>query len=568
MAEKKKTVPPPPAKAPAPAKPKPALRPLFKTLNSRVNFVVIFTAVALGAAAWCACFILRPAIKSDVAVLAAAVILGVIALWLAIVLGDLLIGRKTRRLVDGIREVVGGDRDPITLPRGLGELDQITAMFDFLFGKLEQVNLVKEQEIRTRLTALEIDRRLTELQQAHTKSLLTSIGEGVVAVDREGRISFINDVARAAAYWRAEKVAGVPIFDAFQLEDEKNDTVKKEHWPIWSAIRDGQTVITPAPTKPFYLRRKDSSRFPTRLTFSPVLLNGEVVGALAVFNDITDEVEFDRRKSEFISIASHQLRSPSSAVRMVASMLRNGDFGPLADKQKEWVEKLYAMTDSLLQLVNELLNISRVEAGVKVNPEWQDTAAFLAHELQQAEPLLLEKNQKFAFEKGDLPRLVFDAFMVGETLKNYLTNASKYSPAGGVITVVAEPTADGVRVAVKDQGMGIPRADYNQMFNKFFRAQNALKSTLTGTGLGLYYCKAAIEKHGGRVGFESTEGLGSTFWFTLPLKSPLEAAISASTVNPSEASGSRPDASTPVPPAEPSPATPAAPPPTSPTPAA
>jgi|GEM_PF-741489 len=494
--------------------------PMFRTLGARVNFLVIATAASLLGVALYAVVRVQRFDQDFTSVAAVSGILIFVITWFMLVLGDILISRKARRLADAMSEVLVDVREEEALPRGLGELEDLAMQFDILTKELTQARKTCEQQVKVRTSVLEFNKGMAELERARTEALLTSIGEGVAAADKDGKLSFVNDVARKALWWKDEKVEGIQITDAFKLEDEQENPIVPDEWPLWEAMKTGKTIVTRAPSKPYYLRRSDRTRLPVRMVISPVLLRDETVGALVIFDDITDQVEFDQRKSEFISIASHQLRSPGTVIKMIASMFRGKDFGEMNPQQMEWVEKMYVASDSLLELINQLLNISRLETGVKMSPEEHEPSGFLEAILKESEPLLLEKRQKFVYERHDLPKMVFDALSVGETLKNLISNAVKYSPEDSGITVAAEPLDGSVKFSVKDQGMGIPKEDQARVFSKFFRASNVIEGPIKGTGLGLYYCKSVVEKHGGQMGFRSEEGQGTTFWFTLPIAGP------------------------------------------------
>jgi signal transduction histidine kinase len=437
----------------------------------------------------------------------------------ALLVGHLVVTMRIRRFARRLRKLLGSEAEGIRLPGGLGELDGIVGGFRSLSKRLAALQSSIDERVRARTSTLTLSKGITELQKARTDALLASIAEGVIATDTQGRISFLNETARAALWLKGGRTEGMPVNQAFRLENAQGHPVQPDEWPIWPAINKGETVITPAPTKPLRFVRGDGGRFPVKMIVSPVAIDNEAVGALIVFDDITAAVEFDERKSEFISVASHQLRSPSAAVKFIADMMRKGDFGELTPKQAEWMEKLYAASDALLNMVTELLNISRIEAGVQLDPQEQDLASFMKETLGLVQPLLAERRQQLelAYDEARLPRMVFDRFSVGETIRNLLSNASKYSPEESTVTFKIEASAEVAFFSVRDRGMGVPKSSRGQMFSKFFRAENATGGAVTGTGLGLYYCKQVIERHGGSIGFESEEGRGSIFWFTLPV---------------------------------------------------
>ncbi len=497
---------------------------LFKTLAGRMSFVIGMTAVFLCAAAvyGVSTFYLIygsgiTITSSMLRIAASTAFLAAAGVLTAKLLGEVLITRRVKKLALIAKQVIDGKAAADTLPYGLGELDHITAYFEKLATDLGIARDTLEKNVKLRTSVLELSKGISEIERARTTALLDSIGEGVIATDSDGKISFLNEVAKDALWWNPDAAMDVPIDSAFRLEDDKENVIDGKFWPIRKVLKDGKKITTAAPTKPYYLRCRDKSRFPVKMTISPLIVEKKVVGALATFNDITIEVEFDRKKSEFISIASHQLRSPATGIKMLTDMLRNGDLGAVTEKQKEWFDKLYAGSDRMLDLINELLNISRLEAGVETEREAQDIAESAKSAMKEMETLLLAKKQKFAFVQNGAAKPVFDRMMIGEVMKNFISNASKYSPENGTVTLTLDVTDSGVKFSVADQGIGIPKSDHNRMFGKFFRAENAVKSPISGTGLGLYYCKTVIEKHGGEIGFDSEVGRGSTFWFILPL---------------------------------------------------
>lgn len=229
--------------------------------------------------------------------------------------------------------------------------------------------------------------------------------------------------------------------------------------------------------------------------------------------------ELDRTKSEFVSIVAHQLRTPLSAVKWVLKMLLDGDAGALAAEQQSLLGKGYESNERMIRLVNDMLDVVRIESG-KV------TYHFAPVQLADlAQDLLLDfigpikkKNLTLAFDTPTtkLPQVLADAEKIRTALQNLIDNAIRYTPAKGAITLRLQPVGRQVWVTVSDTGIGVPQHQHHQLFSRFFRGDNAIKMATDGSGLGLFIARSIIEKHHGRIWFESRENDGSSFHFTLP----------------------------------------------------
>ena len=446
--------------------------------------------------------------------------LALLALGLAIALGDILLVRRTNRLVSAMRRVVSGEAEAKQdLVHGLGELDSITELFETVTEKLQQAYATTETKVQSRTVELAFNKGMAELDKARMEALLASVGDGLIATDNEGKITFVNQEGEHMLGFTSEELITNLSHSFMRLEDDKGAAIPPESRPTEMAVASGKKYASPVYPKPYYYVRKDKTRFPAQITVTPVIAGGVNAGTIQVFRDITAEVEFDRRKSEFISIASHQLRAPLSAVKWLTEMLRAGDVGKLEQKQQELADKLFEANERMVVLVNELLNVSRLESGtIKLSPQEMSISKLVDTVLVEMTPNLSQRKQTFEKSLGEVPSIIIDPTLMREVTANIISNASKYSPEGSVVSVGVRLEGEEIIVSVKDQGMGIPQSDQSQMFKKFFRAENASKSVVTGTGLGLYVCKAIIELHGGRVWFESSPDKGTTFFYALPLK--------------------------------------------------
>lgn len=247
---------------------------------------------------------------------------------------------------------------------------------------------------------------------------------------------------------------------------------------------------------------------------------GEPLRLIGSMLDVTKQKELDRAKDEFISLVSHQLRTPLTAIRLFTEMLTAGHAGKLGNKQQNYLEKIDISTKRMIQLVSDILNISRMELGhVKVEPVPTDINALILSHIDEVEPLAKAKDVTITFKPSrKLTDALIDPVMFGQFVHNLLTNAIRYSrPDNAKVTVSFKARADGYLLAVKDNGIGIPAKSQERIFERFYRAENAVKTEGEGTGLGLYLLKIISESVGGKIWFESQLGKGTTFYVQIPL---------------------------------------------------
>lgn len=230
--------------------------------------------------------------------------------------------------------------------------------------------------------------------------------------------------------------------------------------------------------------------------------------------------DLDRAKTEFVSLASHQLKTPLTAIRWFMELVREGDAGPINAKQKEYLQDANKAVLRLVELMNFLLNVSRIETGkLSVRPQKTDSVEFTKSVIRESEALFNARAQTCSFSVDvRLPAIALDEKIIREVLLNLLSNAAKYTPAGGNVWVRIFRKGAFAVWEVRDSGYGIPEREKIRMFEKFFRASNVLKYDTEGTGLGLYLARSLVELCGGTLWFTSKEHVGSSFFFTIPLE--------------------------------------------------
>lgn len=236
--------------------------------------------------------------------------------------------------------------------------------------------------------------------------------------------------------------------------------------------------------------------------------------------DISKEKEIDQMKNQFISMVSHQIRTPLTSIRWYSEMLLKGkNENSLNDKQTEITGTIHQTAVSMTDLVNDLLSISRMESGkLEYKPERSDLTQLLDGVVVELQPQLEKSHISFQVQKDTIPTFEFDTKLIREVYLNLLSNAIKYTPESGTVTITLEEKDNQVLTCVADTGIGIPEEAKEDIFKRFYRAQNAVDREFEGTGLGLSVAKMIIEKAGGKIWFESQLGQGTKFYFTLPLQ--------------------------------------------------
>lgn len=353
-----------------------------------------------------------------------------------------------------------------------------------------------------------------EEQRAHAEALFNSIGEGAIATDEFGRITRVNPIALKLLGYQEAELLGEWFPKKIVAIDENNTVINLIDRAITQAFLTGQSS-----TQKLFYRKKDGERLPVMSTVSPILLVDRPIGAIEVFRDITIEEEIDRMKSEFISLASHQLRTPLSAIKTYSHMLVDGYMGDVTPAQKKSLRTIIGATNRMNELISTLLNITRIESGtIVINSRMLRVDRAAEEVLKELSLAASEKEITLSLtQSGKMATSVrTDNLILKEIITNLVSNAIKYTSEGGAVAITVSGRAKDVLVAVADNGWGIPKDSHDQVFSKFFRAQNTVKRETTGTGLGLYLVKGLLERLNGTIWFESEEGKGTQFFFTLP----------------------------------------------------
>ncbi len=374
-------------------------------------------------------------------------------------------------------------------------------------------NITARKKIELLLAAY--NKRILQ-EKISDEAILASIGDGLIVTDQVGRVTLMNPQAEIMFGWNLEDAAGKFVADIIPIEDEHGKPVPKEHRPITLALMQGKKVSTFGVATYYYVH-KNGKRIPVALTATPILTEGVTTGAIDLVKDVTTEQEVDRAKSDFISIAAHQLRTPLSSMKWILELLLESK---LTKPQKQKVELLDSSNERLINIVRDLLNITRIESGkMPVKPEMLNINDVVEATIKLCAPQAKEKNVRCAYQPmTPAGTITTDQLLLTEAIKNILDNAISFAPRGTSVRIASEQKADGFVISVANDGPPISEVDRPNLFKKFYRGIEAPRIKPSGSGLGLYVTLLNLEALGGSVWFDSpTSGdHGVRFYLQLP----------------------------------------------------
>jgi two-component system sensor histidine kinase VicK len=266
--------------------------------------------------------------------------------------------------------------------------------------------------------------------------------------------------------------------------------------------------------------RSDGTLLPVLLVVSPLIEKGKCTGGIAVFQDVTEERQLDYMKSEFIALASHQLRTPLSAILWYIELLVDNMSPKLNAEQRAYITEMHTSAKRMAGLIDALLQVSRLEGGdIQLNKKSVDMQRFLHDITEQSKDPAKDRGVALVFHSSRRSvKVRTDETLFSIVMQNILSNAVKYSKQSGQIVVTLDVRRGSAVILVEDSGIGIPEKEQQHLFQKLFRAENVHKVDATGSGLGLFISKMVMETLGGSISLKSKEGKGTTVTVRLPMK--------------------------------------------------
>ena len=357
--------------------------------------------------------------------------------------------------------------------------------------------------------ALEELRRRNEL-------ILDSAAEGIYGLNLQGNTTFVNPAAAEMIGWNAEEIIGKSQHAILHHSKPDGSPYPREQCPIYATFKDGLTHRVDGEV--FW--RRDGTSFPVHYTSAPIRDDqGNLAGAVVMFRDVTEELAVEQAKSDFVSMVSHELRSPLTSIRGRLDLLRDGAAGELTKEQKPMIEAAATSSLRLQSLIDDLLDLARIEAGTfQVTLQATDLAEVTRRAADSVSSEFRDKRIDLALElAGDLPPVSADPDRLTQVVTNVVSNAYRYTPDGGRVSISTGMDEGRVLLVVTDKGIGIDPDDLPRVFERFFQGSERVRRPPGSTGLGLAISKSLMELQGGEIRLESMVGEGTTITLVLNL---------------------------------------------------
>jgi PAS domain S-box-containing protein len=352
------------------------------------------------------------------------------------------------------------------------------------------------------------------MEHARAATVVSHAADGIITIDDRGLIESFNPAAEEIFGYSADEVLGNPL--TLLIPGRYRDAHQKG---LERTRSTGKSDII-GKTLELHGLRNDGSEFPLELTVS-AWNAGKEKFFTGIVRDITERKRAEELQADFAAMIAHDLRSPLTSVISTAAMLEDGLFGPVNDEQKNWLGKIGAGVHNLVELVNDFLDLSKLEAGhIDLSKEQFDLKQLIENSLDNYIPLAQEKKilLRSSVDPG-LPPIKADPRRLDQVLANLISNAIKFTQDGGEIEVGAShQNGKEALVWIKDTGVGIPAEEIGLIFEKYRQTTSGKTSNSKGTGLGLVISKMIVEAHGGRIWAESDAGKGTAFFFAIPVE--------------------------------------------------
>ena len=377
--------------------------------------------------------------------------------------------------------------------------------------------ILSQDSVKTSLRRKELEdySALLSGQKKQVEAVLSSISDGVLGINLDGKVIIFNRIASEMTGYSETEALFKPYNDIIKFV---NGRTNRPQISFINAALKGQNRPMPDNT---ILVTKSGQRIPVADSAAGIIDNeNNVLGAVVVFRDITEELRLDQAKEEFVSLASHQLRTPATAVKQFIGMIKEGYAGEMNPDQQSFINDAYESNERQLRVIDDLLSVARADSGrMKLLLDNTDIKALVIEVLNEQNATISERRQQLNFHSsGKKLNANVDVSKMRMVIENLVSNASKYTPEGGEISVSLSGSIHNIQIIVNDNGVGIATDDIKKLFQRFSRINNQLSTKVGGTGLGLYLAKMIVELHHGTINATSILGQGTVFTVKIPRK--------------------------------------------------